>query len=713
MDIHARRWPRHYRALIEVIQGKWHTAKHLSTDRQSMMEQPLDVIRLYEDRCPRPEGGIIDKILCYDIEHVRRLLEAGADAGMVSGEGISALHALAYLRDTDAIDLASILVEKGASLNAVWPDSIDAYTFSGHKLSGSPLFCSILCYQVRFARELITLHVQHKARIKNYTATLKLAVNFWFYELAEALLDLFETDPFLCDATLPGGSTCPSDPELLRAAMTRRELISLERRACHGKLYDEAYAETLKLLIARGVDPTEGYYTSCPLYMCLINDDPISLRYFIEYLYEHYGGDPLTKLTDPGHMRGSSLSNKQQLTGLQTCIYAKSTECFHILLNEFPTLMENRSTDGMTALHLAAEYAANIAFLKALLDRGADVVAAASDSTPPLFRALLTRNTEGADSILKYCSPEQQDVLFSRQLDTGRSLFSRLVDNWLIDRDAKLLNSFKWLADHCGAHFYGSICTLNGIIVQIPTWNELFATVRPSSRSWQLQDLALATFFLDTFPEQINNRQQDGHTPLHVAVWYGHVEIVRLILLKGADVNLEFGIGVWAPERHQFTGRTALDLSVFREGSTHLPDIIRRGGYEEVASWKADCEIITRTLQEAGGRSGSRGTMVENFETLNLDGTSNITVSSTLELEPLEQESVGGAWPGCFDTPPASHIETLFTNMRGPTHQPFARSSPPLMHQGERETGTETDCEYRPKRLGRCGDCRLVGKCEE
>ncbi|MBX3397819.1 MAG: ankyrin repeat domain-containing protein [Gemmataceae bacterium] len=53
-------------------------------------------------------------------------------------------------------------------------------------------------------------------------------------------------------------------------------------------------------------------------------------------------------------------------------------------------------------------------------------------------------------------------------------------------------------------------------------------------------------------PSAVNNRDKLGHTPLHLAVIFGHPEIASLLLEKGADANasglpLQNGDRNWTP----------------------------------------------------------------------------------------------------------------------------------------------------------------------
>lgn len=50
-------------------------------------------------------------------------------------------------------------------------------------------------------------------------------------------------------------------------------------------------------------------------------------------------------------------------------------------------------------------------------------------------------------------------------------------------------------------------------------------------------DKERVAMFLEQDPERINDMSHDGWTPLHLASFFGHVELVRFLLRKGADAR--------------------------------------------------------------------------------------------------------------------------------------------------------------------------------
>ena len=68
----------------------------------------------------------------------------------------------------------------------------------------------------------------------------------------------------------------------------------------------------------------------------------------------------------------------------------------------------------------------------------------------------------------------------------------------------------------------------------------------------------------------VNAKDTDGWTPLHPASYEGHVEIVELLIGKGADVNAKVEFG-------SFQGKTPLDAANNRS-RTEIVNLLRKHG---------------------------------------------------------------------------------------------------------------------------------------
>lgn len=342
LEILASKWPSHYRAILRVIQAQglvrlrpeFHDIYHLSTLANNRTENPR--------RVETPH--LFDSITSYNLDYARRLLEDRTDADTANEDGTGILHALTYLRDVDATSLARLAVSRGADLNAsgpvlvgVWSSSIDS------KRTASALTSAILRGQISFAKTMVDLHEEENVPINDFVRVLATAVLYWHHELAAWLCNLRRRRPSLCVTTLPMELPAADPAQLLApqtlliVAMDDSDMTSLENRAYHGPRYEEAYASTIMLLISEGANPTRGSFKECLLYRCLVDNDHVALRCFLRYLRESHEGDPCSEVVDPGHCRGQPWSANGH-TGLQTCIYSKSPQCFYLLLEEYPFL---------------------------------------------------------------------------------------------------------------------------------------------------------------------------------------------------------------------------------------------------------------------------------------------------------------------------------------------------------------------------------------
>ena len=68
----------------------------------------------------------------------------------------------------------------------------------------------------------------------------------------------------------------------------------------------------------------------------------------------------------------------------------------------------------------------------------------------------------------------------------------------------------------------------------------------------------------------VNAKDEFGRTPLHDATFYGHKEIVELLIAKGADVNAK-------TSDEDNTPLTPLDGAI-EENHTEIADLLRKHG---------------------------------------------------------------------------------------------------------------------------------------
>ena len=67
--------------------------------------------------------------------------------------------------------------------------------------------------------------------------------------------------------------------------------------------------------------------------------------------------------------------------------------------------------------------------------------------------------------------------------------------------------------------------------------------------------------------EDVNEKDENGGTPLQVATYEGHKETVELLIANGADVNAKY-----------LDGDTPLDWAAGFGGQTETADLLRKHG---------------------------------------------------------------------------------------------------------------------------------------
>ena len=77
--------------------------------------------------------------------------------------------------------------------------------------------------------------------------------------------------------------------------------------------------------------------------------------------------------------------------------------------------------------------------------------------------------------------------------------------------------------------------------------------------------------------EDVNEKDENGGTPLQVATYEGHKETVELLIANGADVNAKY-----------LDDDTPLDWAVGFGGRTEIADLLRKHGAKTGEELKAE-----------------------------------------------------------------------------------------------------------------------------
>ena len=112
--------------------------------------------------------------------------------------------------------------------------------------------------------------------------------------------------------------------------------------------------------------------------------------------------------------------------------------------------------------------------------------------------------------------------------------------------------------------------------------------------------------------EDVNEKDENGGTPLQVATYEGHKEIVELLIAKGADVNAkESGLGTAPLHRAAFRGHEAIVELLIAEGAD-VNAKIKLGGLKgqtplDIATHPDNPNASAETadlLRKHGGKTG-------------------------------------------------------------------------------------------------------------
>ncbi|KAF4449681.1 serine threonine protein kinase [Fusarium austroafricanum] len=642
--------------------------------------------------------------------------------------------------DMEAVSLVSLAYQAGAKLDIIRP--FESRYLRMQEQEGSPLLSAIVRGRPRLASAILSLHVELKVPIRDHLMATSMAFRYLNSKILNGLLSVLETEPSIC---YDGPQRWSGDQMALTRILDTMydanglgHLIGLERFATHGIGLGEARTDCIAPLLFRGVVPklTENGILELALSQGDVND----LKLLVRYLQ-------IEKVDITSIFRVASEENNTRRDF--SWIGHISVECFEYLIQDGILSIEQVTEQTHHYVSKSKAYDRKFGQLfRILMKHGSDPMFSLAPGHTILWFALSAADVVAADAIAQACSDTQLTTLLCES-DDSESMLWRLLQP-LVGSMPDPLPSLRWIVAHGGAIYRNK----NGL----PVWHSMMDRSRPTSRAYQLRELQLMAYLLDTFPHDIAAELCPCcHRGLiHMAAENGHIEILRLLIRRG--YNLDFLVGDDYFERwtdFQFiewsqdgmsgvkvgnkprvrVNYTALDLVWLKLQSGIIPNSVKNGGALEILQWRTSiaetvdllfaAEAKSRCLSEA--RFGA-------LSSFRPDRTKYPPQSDPLEVFRYG-EKVSGVWPAVMPSKKPNQDDNSTSwheSQNGITHQgadlardsqalfwgeskdnkshPYAMPLPGLqaqlknssIQQGIMETHSNRSLKFRMPRWTRC-----------
>lgn len=573
------------------------------------------------------ETPIFQALRCGKAEVAKLLYERGAACHYQSADGYSALHLLCSIDDSGAAELAPLLVKRGAQLNSAAKEQHEDPGLGQCHVKGIPVSWAGIKGRPLFFEALVVLHCMpaHRLSVGRYFSLLQVLSKLHQHQMLSLVIAketlLINADLGLRDITstddaevllewgdesglLSGSDVSPSAFSSLRSHEYHRALkncldgnidLAIHNRRTHRTAFRQAKSNTIKLLLASGADPASPPNSIMrhenALYYAIVAKDTVAFRLFIEHMKAN-NVDILAVMSDRRRFIGCN--------ALQRAINNDARGIFLLLIEMYPSLVQQANSAGFTALHMAVrqkwpEYTQD------LLRQGASPHATAGNGLRPLVIALVNNPgtraaTEIADALLK--AGEKQMILGPDD-KTGNTAFGDLLASSPLNADR-----VRHFIDNYGPHdYYTNASASKTVFLALLTNHAL-----PSNFSALCQRSRALEMLIEAFPDKINEvvSSPGGFilTPLQIAAWFGNVESVKVLVQKGAELELEADSN--HPGNTVIRGHTAIGLALLRK-HWGAPECVSQGGRHEIQVFSRKLQSVIGLLVQSGSRTAGRG----------------------------------------------------------------------------------------------------------
>lgn len=110
----------------------------------------------------------------------------------------------------------------------------------------------------------------------------------------------------------------------------------------------------------------------------------------------------------------------------------------------------------------------------------------------------------------------------------------------------------------------------------------------------------VVAYIIGTHADSVNDFAPDGFTPLGLACYFGHAEVARFLVLKGADVNLPSNNGFHVYPLHSATAGNFTDIARMLVNAGANVNIVQQSGTTPLhsAAQNGNAEILILLLEK-------------------------------------------------------------------------------------------------------------------
>ncbi|KAL6894772.1 hypothetical protein GGI43DRAFT_132095 [Trichoderma evansii] len=339
------------------------------------------------------------------------------------------LHRLAELTDDEAVSLARLTYEAGADLNILQEltptISCDGICEISPELgSVSPLGKAIQRGNIKFALEILRIHVEFQKPITHFKQAFRISVIYRHHSINRELLRLTQAHPtLLLDGDSQWNPTAEFFDDMISIAVClERELDSeCERLAFHGENYTEAYRKTLDLLFSEFArNSAEAKLSKNLIEVALKSDNLVAVEAYVQALL-NMGADINTHLYNitislPNSAFRQPLKVK---TALTASLSHNSERCIIYFLSHFPELVEAESLCF-----------AKTEYVRLILEARPNLMVENLMGYNPLLDVLKKGKLESAKIIAEFCQPHLQQFLCPEPAESKPSVFFSILKIW-------------------------------------------------------------------------------------------------------------------------------------------------------------------------------------------------------------------------------------------------------------------------------------------